>query len=66
MLAGHVSKRLLERYSLIRTQAKRDAIASLELVGENTGFAPLRVQEWAQSPEAEAPTVSAIPKKSLN
>jgi integrase len=29
-LAGHVSKRMLERYSHIRAQAKRDAIATLE------------------------------------
>ena len=29
-LAGHVSKRMLERYSHIRTQPKREAIASLE------------------------------------
>ena len=29
-LAGHVSKRMLERYSHIRTEAKRAAIRSLE------------------------------------
>jgi urate oxidase len=29
-LAGHVSKRMLERYSHIRTKAKRAAIAALE------------------------------------
>jgi hypothetical protein len=28
-LAGHVSKRMLERYSHIRTERKRDAIAEL-------------------------------------
>jgi hypothetical protein len=29
-LAGHVSKKMLERYSHIRTQAKQSAIAALE------------------------------------
>jgi len=29
-IAGHVSKEMLEHYSHIRIQAKRDAVASLE------------------------------------
>jgi len=41
-LAGHVSKRMLERYSHIRAQAKRDAISMLE---SGRGWA----QNWAQS-----------------
>jgi len=43
-LAGHVSKRMLERYSHIRTEAKRAAIRSLaDFRGEGG-------QNWAQSP----------------
>ncbi|HYG99374.1 MAG TPA: tyrosine-type recombinase/integrase, partial [Terriglobales bacterium] len=30
-LAGHVSKQMLERYSHIRTRAKQDAIAALQV-----------------------------------
>jgi len=44
-LAGHVSKRMLERYSHIRTQAKRDAIAVLD--GRNSDLA--WAHDWAQS-----------------
>ena len=44
-LAGHVSKRMLERYSHIRTQAKRDAIAVLD--GRNPDLA--WAHDWAQS-----------------
>ena len=44
-LAGHVSKRMLERYSHIRTQAKRNAIAVLN--GRNSD--PVWAQNWAQS-----------------
>jgi hypothetical protein len=33
-LAGHVSRKMLERYSHIRTHAKRAAIASLEHVSD--------------------------------
>ena len=55
-LAGHVSKRILERYSHIRTEAKRAAIATLE-----DGAVPLPksrtdsegAQNWAQPPAAE-------------
>lgn len=43
-LAGHVSKRM-ERYSHIRTQAKRDAIAVLD--GRNSDLA--WAHDWAQS-----------------
>src|SRR5271169_6094328 len=50
-LAGHVSKRMLERYSHIRAQAKRDAIATLESEdSQSTG-----AQNWAQSAEVDAP-----------
>lgn len=44
-LAGHVSRRMLERYSHIRTRAKEDAIRTLEqadIQGEGA-------QKWAQS-----------------
>lgn len=41
-LAGHVSKRMLERYSHIRAQAKRDAISTLESFDAGA-------QNWAQS-----------------
>jgi integrase len=44
-LAGHVSKRMLERYSHIRTQAKRDAIVVLD--GRNSDLA--WAHDWAQS-----------------
>jgi integrase len=44
-LAGHVSQRMLERYSHIRTQAKRDAISVLD--GRNSGIA--WAHDWAQS-----------------
>ncbi|HUY27546.1 MAG TPA: hypothetical protein VMV27_09015 [Candidatus Binataceae bacterium] len=44
-LAGHVSKRKLERYSHIRIQAKRDAIAVLE--GRYSD--PKWAHDWAQS-----------------
>ena len=37
-LAGHVSKRMLERYSHIRTQPKREAIESLEKDSLPSGF----------------------------
>jgi integrase len=43
-LAGHVSKQMLERYSHIRAQAKRDAIAALRTVSPGEG-----AQKWAQS-----------------
>lgn len=61
-LAGHVSKRMLERYSHIRAQAKRDAIESLE-----TGdFSAGRAQNWAQTPVNTAPEESDISEKTLH
>jgi len=47
-LAGHVSRRMLENYSHIRTRAKEDAIRSLE---SDEG----RAQNWAQSAAIEKP-----------
>jgi hypothetical protein len=35
-LAGHVSDRMLGRYAHIRVQARREAIATLELTAKNT------------------------------
>jgi len=61
-LAGHVSKRMLERYSHIRAQAKRDAIATLETVN----FQGAGAQNWAQSAESEAPAPADISEKSMN
>jgi integrase len=51
-LAGHVSRKMLERYSHIRTQAKQAAIAKLELlcragIEEPSGLDG--AQNWAQS-----------------
>jgi len=53
-LAGHVSRRMLERYSHIRTRAKEEAIRTLE---------PLEIQadgaqNWAQSSEIENQTLA--------
>src|SRR6266851_1648402 len=50
-LAGHVSKRMLERYSHIRTQAKRDAIAVLNRRNSD----PLWANDWAQSHKSQKP-----------
>jgi hypothetical protein len=58
-LAGHVSKRMLERYSHIRTQAKRDAVAALDATG---GWA----QNWAQSPKTDDFADRETADKSLN
>jgi integrase len=44
-LAGHVSKRMLERYSHIRTQAKREAISVLNQRSLTAAWA----NAWAQS-----------------
>jgi hypothetical protein len=41
-LAGHVSKRMLERYSHIRAQAKRDAILAIEDGAQNWAVASRR------------------------
>jgi integrase len=61
-LAGHVSKRMLERYSHIRTQAKRAAIESLE-TGEIPG--PW-VQKWAHSSTVATSATTVESKKLLN
>jgi integrase len=50
-LAGHVSKRMLERYSHIRVQAKQAAIAALERDREATSSPDSQsdgAQNWAQ------------------
>jgi len=52
-LAGHVSKRMLERYSHIRTEAKRDAIAVLNQRSLNAGW----TNDWAQSNKSEKPRI---------
>jgi hypothetical protein len=46
-LAGHVSKQMLQRYSHIRAQAKRDAISALEKHSEHA-FNAVGAQNWAQ------------------
>jgi integrase len=61
-LAGHVSKRMLERYSHIRAQAKRDAITTLE----SAAFEGAGAQNWAQSGEDDAPESSDLSEKTLN
>lgn len=55
-LAGHVSKKMLERYSHIRTQAKQAAIAALEAgfaISSNRAFVVGGAQNWAQSTDPE-------------
>jgi integrase len=53
-LAGHVSQRMLQRYSHIRTEAKRQAIEHLsQVVGGGDGL-----QNWLQSEVAE-PTLAS-------
>jgi hypothetical protein len=47
-LAGHVSKQMLQRYSHIRAQAKRDAISALER-HSGPAFQADGAQNWAQS-----------------
>ncbi len=47
-LAGHVSKQMLERYSHIRTQAKQEAIAAMDLARSEGA------QKGAQSASAES------------
>lgn len=61
-LAGHVSRRMLERYSHIRTQAKRHAIESLE-TGEIPG--PW-VQKSAQSGTVQTSADAEESQKLLN
>jgi integrase len=50
-LAGHVSRRMLERYSHIRTRAKEDAIRTLEQPEIQSDGA----QNWAQSEAIREP-----------
>jgi integrase len=47
-LAGHVSRRMLERYSHIRTRAKEEAIRALE----QTEIQGEGAQKWAHSSPA--------------
>jgi integrase len=53
-LAGHVSRRMLERYSHIRTRAKEDAIRTLE----QPNFERDGAQNWAQSAVVEKPALA--------
>jgi integrase len=60
-LAGHVSKRMLERYSHIRTQSKRAAIATLdEFAGkaQNDAILDPGGHKIGHSPNADPPAVS--------
>jgi integrase len=61
-LAGHVSKRMLERYSHIRRAAKQAAIASLERADFQEG----RAQNWAQSDNRDSADIAAVSEKVLN
>jgi hypothetical protein len=62
-LAGHVSRAMMERYSHIRTEAKRRAVDGLS----GTDFAPGVAQNWAQflvsekSDEASSLKISGEP-----
>jgi integrase len=51
-LAGHVSKRMLERYSHIRPQAKRDAIAMLN---RNRNYELACARDWVRSDKSQKP-----------
>jgi integrase len=53
-LAGHVSRRMLEHYSHIRTRAKENAIRALE----ESGFDEEGAQKWAQSEAVEKPALA--------
>jgi hypothetical protein len=48
-LAGHVSRRMLERYSHTRTRAKEEAIRTLE----ETEIQGERAQNWSQSASSQ-------------
>jgi integrase len=57
-LAGHVSPRMLARYAHIRTQARRDAIATLERSMSEARIADISsngAQNWAQSTDSTEP-----------
>ena len=43
-ISGHLSRKMLEKYSHVRNEAKRDAIQALENVARISGGA----QKWAQ------------------
>ena len=53
---------MLERYSHIRAQAKREAIETLE----SMGFTCAEAQKWAQSAQGEAAENVTQPEKVLN
>lgn len=53
-LAGHVSRRMLEHYSHIRTQAKESAIRALE----QSGFDEEGAQKGGQSAAVEKPALA--------
>jgi hypothetical protein len=53
---------MLERYSHIRAQAKREAIGTLE----STGFTDAEEQKWAQSNQGEATLIVEQSEKVLN
>jgi hypothetical protein len=36
-IAGHVSREMLEHYSHVRMQAKREAVAALDITGQVLG-----------------------------
>jgi hypothetical protein len=36
-IAGHVSREMLEHYSHVRMQAKREAVAALDIAGQVSG-----------------------------
>jgi integrase len=56
-LAGHVSPRMMARYAHIRTQARRDAIATLDNP-QNADFDADRVQNRAQFESNEPPLIN--------
>ncbi len=60
-LAGHVSVKMLSRYSHIRVQAKRAAIAMLERSAESDAAADFGrdgAQNWAQSADLARPVLN--------
>jgi integrase len=64
-LAGHVSRKMLERYSHIRVQAKQAAIAALEA----GCYANIEGDSPQNPPQSRAHTVNqhlVIPEKALN
>jgi hypothetical protein len=53
-IAGHVSRRMIEHYSHIRMEAKRDAVDAIARTVSEPGVA----QNWAQPPKPEKTTVA--------